>query len=148
MIFIIFIGRHRIRSGFVCKVAPGLLKEPDELWIRQGIEPVFHLSNPWPRPGLAVFFIESLDIVFRGTVLKRTLHRTRAGLNPARPDCIGAGGREPRNVKPEQLQSFIIVRSALSLNKPTFFIPKITSYYWLIGNLFLRVIFSHFSWHD
>ncbi len=47
-------------------------------------------SNPWPRPGLALLFIESLGAVFRRTVLKRTLRRTRAGLN-----------REPRNFEPE-----------------------------------------------
>jgi len=85
--------RERWRAGpDLSTRLPGILKEPDGLWIRQGIEPVFHLSNPWPRPGLAVLFIESLDIVFRRTVLKRTLRRTRAGLN-----------REPRNVEPEQL---------------------------------------------
>jgi len=82
---------------------PGLLKEPDELWIRQGIEFAFHLSNPWPRPGLAALIIESLGAVFIRTVLKRTLHRTRAGLNPACPDTIGAGRRETRKVEPEQL---------------------------------------------
>jgi len=40
-------------------------------------------SNPWPRPGLAVLFIESLEVVHRRTVLKRMLRRTRAGLNCA-----------------------------------------------------------------
>jgi hypothetical protein len=48
------------------------------------------LSNPWPRPGLAVLFIESQGAVFRRTVLKHTLRRTRAGLN-----------REPLNFEPE-----------------------------------------------
>ena len=84
----------------LCARLSGLLKEPDEGWIRQGIEPVFHLSNPWPRPacqmagrpGLAVLFIDALCAVFRKTVLKHTLRCTRAGLN-----------REPCNVEPEQL---------------------------------------------
>ncbi len=75
---------------------------------RQGGIQSSSLSNPWPRPGLAVLFIESLGAVFRRTVLKRTLRRTsrsrpglgtgRAGLNPA---CRSAGRREPRNFEPE-----------------------------------------------
>jgi len=83
--------------------APGVLQELDELCIWFRIEPVFHESNPWPRPVLAVLLIESLGIVFRKTVLKRTLRRTsrsrlglgtgRAGLNP-----------EPLNVEPEQFR--------------------------------------------
>jgi len=52
------------------------------------------LYNPWPRPGLAVLFIESLGTVFRRTVLKSTLRRTRAGLNP---DFIG----KPMNMEPK-----------------------------------------------
>ena len=57
-------------------------------------------SNPWPRPachpagkpGLAVLFIKSLGVMFRRTVLKCTLRRTRAGLahhmyGALNPDC-------------------------------------------------------------
>jgi len=33
---------------------------------------IFHQSNPWPRPGLVVLFIESPGAVFRRTVLKLT----------------------------------------------------------------------------
>jgi len=49
-------------------MSPGVLQELDELYVRFKIEPVFHQSNPWPRPGLEVLFIEASGTLFRRTV--------------------------------------------------------------------------------
>ena len=48
-------------------------------YLRTGVYSSFF--NPWPRPDSAVFFIESPGAVFKRTVIKRMMRRTRAGLN-------------------------------------------------------------------
>jgi len=53
--------------------------------------------------------------VLRRTVLKCTLRRTRAGLNPA---CRPAGRREPRNFEPEELLLFFIKETRRKVNDP------------------------------
>jgi hypothetical protein len=86
--------------------------------------------NPWPRPGIAVLFIESLGVVSIRTMLNRTLCRTRAGLN-----C------EPFNREPEQLVFKLHVGFKTVWNGKSSLFPD------GFTHTFIQVMFDHFLDH-